>query len=145
VQGGAVRSVVADYRILALIPAIAVLLDYALTSVLSGGTEMILAYEFSPLVRAAVARGLFIPYLCGMICFYYVVAYAALRMLYATKLYPVGVFLILLVSATHVLGGLSWHIRSAGYVMVVHGLSVLGIAVAFAAAGYAVLTYRTGA
>jgi hypothetical protein len=144
-QYGSIRERLGDYRLIALVPSCAVLLDYTLTYILSGGANDILAHEYSPLVRAAVAHNLFVPYLVGMICFYYVVAYAALRMLYPTKLYAVGVLLILLVSATHVLGGLSWHIRSAGYVMVVHGLSALGIAVALAAAGYAVLTFRTGA
>ena len=43
------------------------------------------------------------------------------------------------IAATHVLGGLSWVVRSALYSYVVHGVSVAAIVMALAAFGCAVL------
>ncbi|MDD2472615.1 MULTISPECIES: hypothetical protein [unclassified Methanoculleus] len=129
----------ADYRIVACIPALAVLFDYSMTFIFSGGRDELLRLEFSPLVRYAVANDIVIVYLLFMMLFYYVVAFAALRLLRPTGLYGFGVVLLLLVAATHVLGGFSWVVRSAVYSLAVHGVSIAAVVVALAAFGYAVL------
>ncbi|KUK98969.1 MAG: hypothetical protein XE10_1938 [Methanoculleus marisnigri] len=134
-----VSGLAADYRIIACIPALAVLFDYSMTLIFSGGREMLLRFEFSPLVRYAVEHDIVAVYLLAMMLFYYGLAFGALRLLRPTGLYRFGVALILLVAATHVLGGLSWVVRSALYSYVVHGVSVAAIVVALAAFGCAVL------
>ena len=132
-----VSGLAADYRIIACMPALAVLFDYSLTLIFSGGKEVLLRFEFSPLVRYAVEHDIMAVYLLAMMLFYYSVAFAALRLLRPTGLYRFGVALILLVAATHVLGGLSWVVRSALYTYVVHGVSIAAIIVALAAFGCA--------
>ncbi len=134
-----------DYRIIACIPALAVLFDYSMTLLFSGGKEVLLRFEFSPLVRYAVEHDCMAVYLLFMMLFYYAVAFVALRLLRSTGLYRFGVALILLVSATHVLGGLSWIVRSPLYSYVVHGVSIAAIVVALAAFGCAVLRHPISA
>ncbi|MBN1194209.1 MAG: hypothetical protein JXA08_02510 [Methanomicrobiaceae archaeon] len=123
-------------RIIALIPASAVFLDYLFTFFFAGSAEMVLRYEFSPLVKIATAHGLMVPYLLGMMLFYYLVAWAALRILSGSPLYPAGAATIILVSLTHVLGGLSWYVQAEWYSYFVHALSLIAILVALAAFAY---------
>lgn len=134
-----VSGLAADHRIVAGIPALAVLFDYSMTLIFSGGKEVLLRFEFSPLVRYAVEHDIVAVYLLAMMLFYYGMAFAALRLLRTTGLYRFGVVLILLVSVTHVLGGLSWVVRNGLYSYAVHGVSVAAIVVALAAFGCAVL------
>ncbi len=124
---------------MACIPALAVLFDYSMTLIFSGGKEVLLRFEFSPFVRYAVEHDIMVVYLLAMMLFYYGVSFAALRLLRPTVLYRFGVALVLLVAATHVLGGLSWVVRNGLYTYVVHGVSIAAIAVALAAFGCAVL------
>jgi hypothetical protein len=127
-----IEAAYTDPSIIALVPAFLVFCDYALTFTLSGGAEAVLRYEFSPLVRYATAQGMMIPYLAGMMLFYYLVAYLALRLLGRTSLYPFGVALVVLVGITHLLGGLSWYVRDALFSAVVHGFSGVTILLALA-------------
>jgi hypothetical protein len=136
---GIISGLAADYRFIACIPSLAVLFDYSMTLIFSGGKEVLLRFEFSPLVRYAVEHDIVAVYLLAMMLFYYGLAFGALRLLRPTGLYRFGVALILLVAATHVLGGLSWVVRSALYSYAVHGVSVAAIVVALAAFGCAVL------
>ena len=101
----------------ALIPSLAVILDYSLTFFLAENTGMILQWEASPLVRFAVAHNIIAVYLVAIVLFYYGAAYAVLRILRPTRYYQYGVVLVLLVSVTHVLGGMSWQFRNAWYWM----------------------------
>lgn len=135
-----VSRLAADYRIIACVPSLAVLFDYSMTLAFSGGKEALLRFEFSPLVRYAVEHDIVAAYLLVMMLFYYAMTFAALRLLPA-RLYGFGVVLVLLVAATHVLGGLSWVVRSSLYSLAVHGVSIAAVAVALAAFGYAVLRY----
>jgi hypothetical protein len=48
-----------------------VITDYFLTFHFAGSTEAILKYEFSPILLFAVKHDIVIPYLMGMILFYY--------------------------------------------------------------------------
>ncbi|MDK2989301.1 MAG: hypothetical protein PWR16_830 [Methanoculleus sp.] len=134
-----VSGLAADYRFIACIPSLAVLFDYSMTLFFSGGRDELLRFEFSPLVRYAVEHDIVAVYLLAMMLFYYGLAFGALRLLRPTGLYRFGVALILLVAATHVLGGLSWIVRNALYSYVVHGVSIAAIVVALAAFGCAVL------
>lgn len=115
---------------IALIPAIAVISDYTFTILWSSGQAMLLQWEASPLVRFAVAHNIFVPYLLAIAGFYIVAAYAVLQALHPTKYYSIGVSLVLMVSLTHFLGGMSWLIRESWYSYTVIALSFLPVIVA---------------
>lgn len=127
-----------DPRIIALIPVLAVIIDYSLTFLLAGSTEMILVAEASPLVRFAVAQGLMPLYVTVLVLFYYGASYFVLRLLAGGDLYPLGVALIMLMGITHLLGGLSWYILNPLYSDTVVGLSFMSIIIAIVIFGYAV-------
>lgn len=122
----------------AIIPSFAVIIDYALTFFLAGNTGMILQWEASPLVRFAVAHNSMAIYLLAIVVFYYVAAYAVLHILRPTAYYRYGVGLVLLVSLTHVLGGLSWQFKTAGYSNSIVALSFLSIIIAICLFGYTI-------
>jgi hypothetical protein len=129
---------VEDHRTIACIPALAVLFDYSMTLIFSGGREVLLRFEFSPFVRYAVGHDIMAVYLLAMMLFYCGMSFAALRVLRPTGLYRFGVAFVLLISAAHLLGGLSWVVRSAVYSLAVHGVSIAAAALALAAFGCAV-------
>jgi hypothetical protein len=128
-----------DYRIIAAFPAVCVIIDYALTFYLAGDTSMITSWEASPFVRYAVIHDLMVPYLTGIVLFYYVASYAVLRILDHTDYYKFGVFLVLTMSATHVIGGMSWYFRNAFYSNGVLLMSLLSICIAFVVFGFSLL------
>jgi hypothetical protein len=123
-------------RVIALIPVIALLIDYVLTFILAGSMETLLRYEASPLLRFAVASDLVIPVILALMVFYYLASCLVLAMLSDTSLYPLGVTLIILVGLTHLLGGLSWYIKDTLYSDTVIGLSLVSILVAIIIFGY---------
>lgn len=133
------EAVYQDPRIIALIPVLAVIADYSLTFLLAGSTEFILLAEASPLVRFAVAHGLMPLYVTLLVSFYFVASYLVLRLLAGGDLYPLGVALIILMSLTHLLGGMSWYIRNPLYSDTVIGLSFMSVIIAIAIFGYAVI------
>lgn len=116
--------------IIAFLPVVAVFADYSLTFVLSGGREVILAYEASPLLRFAVAHDLVLIYGIALMVFYYMAATLVLTLLGGSELYPIGVALVALVSLTHFLGGLSWYVRDPLYSDTVIGLSLMCVLIA---------------
>jgi hypothetical protein len=122
--------------LLPLIPALAVLADYGLTFYLADNYAMILSWEASPLVRYAAAHGLMVIYLAGIMLFYYITSYFVLRLLAKSPVYPVGVTLLVIISLTHILGGLSWYFRNSLYSNIIFGLSVMSIVVAIGLFGY---------
>lgn len=124
---------------IAVIPPLAVSIDYALTFFLAGNTGMILQWEASPLVRFAVAHNGMALYFLALVVFYYAAAYAVLRILHTTAYYRYGVGLILLVSLIHVLGGLSWLVKSAWYSNGIATLSFLTVIIALCLFGYSFL------
>ena len=126
--------------LLPLIPALAVLVDYGLTFYLADDYAMILSWEASPLVRYATAHGLMPVYLAGIMIFYYITSYLVLRLLAKSPVYPVGVTLIVVISLTHILGGLSWYFRNSLYSNIIFGFSVMSIVVAIALFGYVTFT-----
>ncbi len=134
-----------NYRLLSLFPSGAVGVDYTLTFLLAGSSEMILQYEFSPLVRFAAANDLYLLYLLFMMAIYYAVSYAALRILSSSDFYEVGVAILIVVALTHLMGGLSWLVRDPFYSSIVHGLSVAAIVLAVSALIYSVIWCRTPA
>jgi hypothetical protein len=125
-----------------LVPAAAVSIDYALTFSLASGTSMILRWEASPFVRFAVANNAMLLYLTAIILFYYLAAYGVLHVLESTPYYRFGFALILLVSITHVLGGLSWQFRTAWYSNAIVVLSFTSILIAIILFGYTLITHR---
>jgi hypothetical protein len=120
-------------RIIALIPAIAVLFDYTMTLLHSGGRDAIMAFEYSPILRTAVASDLLLPCLAALAIGYYALGYLALRGLHGSRYYPFGVLLILLIGLTHLSGGVSWIIRNSVYSLGVLLIAAAGIAVALSA------------
>lgn len=134
-----IERVFHDPKIVAGIPVIAVCLDYALTFILSGSLATILELEASPLVRYAVAHNIIGIYIAVLLVFYYFAAYIVLRLLEKSPLYGAGVALIVLLSLTHLMGGLSWVFRNPIYPNTVIGLSFISIAIAIGIFVYALL------
>ena len=124
---------------LALVPPLAVIIDYSLTFFLAGSTRMILRWEASPLVRFAVAHDLMALYLAGIVLFYYGASFAVLRILQPSGYYVFGAGLVILVGIIHVLGGLSWLMKTAWYSDSILALSVLAIITALCLFGYSLL------
>ena len=128
-----------NYRVIPLFLCISVAIDYTLTLYLAGSREAIQRYEFSPLLRYAMEHNLVVLYLVFTIFFYYISAYTVLKLLKDEPVYSAGVALILLLSITHLLGGLSWVFRNAWYSNMVMALSLASIALAIASFGYVIL------
>jgi len=128
-----------NYRVIPFFLCISVAIDYTLTLYLAGSREAIQRYEFSPLLRYAVEHDLVSVYLVFTIFFYYVSAYIVLKLIKDEPIYCAGVALILLLSITHLLGGLSWVFRNAWYSNMVMALSLASIALAIASFGYVIL------
>jgi hypothetical protein len=131
-----------NYKFIALAPALAVIIDYALTFYLSGDTSMITSWEASPFVRFAVIHNLMAPYILAIVIFYYAASYAVLRILHNSDYYKFGVLLILTLSITHIFGGLSWYFRNAFYSNGVFTLSLLSIVIAIILFGFTLLNER---
>ena len=124
---------------IAIIPSLAVIIDYSLTFFLAGSTRMILQWEASPLVRFAVEHNILGIYLAGIVLFYYGASYTVLHILRSTRYYPFGVGLVCMVSIVHVLGGLSWQLRAAWYSNSIIALSFSAVVVALCVFGYSIL------
>jgi len=130
--------------IIPLIPALAVLVDYGLTFLFAGSKAMILQWESSPLLKFATMNDLIFVYITGIMLFYYCMAYIVLKLLYRSSVYGIGVALILIISITHVLGGLSWYFRSALYSNTIYGVSLISIIIAIALFGYVAIRHPDG-
>ncbi len=133
------QSIYRNYKAVPLILSAAVVIDYALTFYLAGSIEKILKYEYSPTLVYAVEHGIAIPYLVFTVFFYYAAGYTVLKYLRDSRIYYVGVAIILLMSVTHVLGGLSWYVLSACYSNTVLALSLTSVVIAIAVFGYEVI------
>ncbi len=133
------QSIYRNYRAIPLVLSAAVVIDYVLTFYLADSIEMILKYEHSPTLVYAVEHDIVIPYLAATVFFYYVAGYIVLKCLADSKIYPIGVYIILLMSITHVLGGLSWHVLSAWYSNAVLALSLTSIVVTITVFWYEIL------
>jgi hypothetical protein len=138
-EQGFLAKIYRDYRIIAAFPAVCVIIDYALTFYLAGDTSMIISWEASPFVRYAVIHGLMTAYLVGIVLFYYGASYAVLRILDQTEYYKFGVLLVLTMSVTHVIGGMSWYFRNAFYSNGVLLMSLLSICIAFVVFGFSLI------
>ena len=141
-KSGFISNLYDNYKIIAMAPALAVIIDYTLTFYLAGDTSMITTWEASPFVRFAVIHNLMIPYLIAIILFYYGASYAVLRILHDSDYYKFGVLLILTLSITHVFGGLSWYFRNAFYSNGVFILSLLSIVIAVILFGFSLLNEK---
>jgi hypothetical protein len=115
-----------------------VITDYFLTFHFAGSIDAILKYEFSPTLLFAVRHNIVIPYLGAMIIFYYIAGYIVLSLLANSEIYFVGVAIVLLISITHVLGGLSWYVQNAWYSNTVIALSMISVLTTLMAFGYEV-------
>ena len=139
---GFIKKFYGNYKIIAMAPALAVIIDYTLTFYLAGDTSMVTTWEASPFVRFAVIHNLMVPYLIAIVLFYYGASYAVLRILHDSDYYKFGVLLILTLSITHVFGGMSWYFRNAFYSNGVFVLSLLSIAIAFILFAFSLLHER---
>jgi len=138
-EDGFAKKLYHDYRLIAALPAICVIIDYALTFFLAGDTTMITSWEASPFVRFAIVNNLMIPYLIAIVLFYYAASYGVLRILSGTEFYKFGFILIVMLSITHLLGGLSWYFRNAMYSNSVMIISMISIVVAFIVFGFSLI------
>jgi hypothetical protein len=138
-ETGLGQKIYHDYRIVAFLPAVCVILDYAMTFFFAGDTSMITSWEASPFVRYAVIHDLMVPYLAGIVLFYYIASYAVLRILAGSVYYRFGVLLIAILSITHVVGGMSWYFRNAMYSNGVMLMSLASIIIAFLIFGFSLL------
>lgn len=129
-----------NYKLLPLCLCAAVLIDYSLTFYLAESIEAILKYEFSPTLLYAVRHNIVLPYLGAMMLFYYVAGYFVLSMLVDSDIYFVGVAIVLLISITHVLGGLSWYIQNTWYSNTVLSLAMISVLITLTAFGYEILS-----
>jgi len=134
-----------NYKIIALLPVFAVIIDYSLTFFFADDSSMILSWEASPFVRFAVQHDIMVLYLAGIILFYYVSSCVALRALHNTDCYQFGVLLIGILSITHVFGGMSWFFRNPLYSNSVGVLSLISIVIAFVVFGFSILNERVPA
>ena len=139
-----VHRIYHDERVIALLPVVALAIDYSLTFFFAGSRETLLLYEASPLLKFAVANNLFLMVIIALMIFYYLGSWIILKLLAGSDMYPVGVTLIALISLTHVLGGMSWYIRAPLYSNTVVGLSVISIMVAILVFGYTILRSHHG-
>ncbi|RJS70624.1 hypothetical protein CW696_05575 [ANME-2 cluster archaeon] len=135
------QSIYRNYRVIPLILSLAVTIDYALTFYLAGGIEVILEYEYSPTLVYAVEHGVVLPYLVFTVFFYYAAGYTVLKYLMDSEIYHIGVYIILLMSITHVLGGLSWYVLNPYYSNAVLALSLISVMVTIAVFGYEVIRH----
>jgi hypothetical protein len=119
-----------------LIPAVAVLIDYSLTFFLADNRAMILQWEASPLLKFATSNDLILLYIASIMLFYYFGTLFVLKLLSDSNVYPIAVCLVLILSATHVLGGLSWYFRNPWYSNTIYTVSIISIVVAIALFGY---------
>jgi hypothetical protein len=115
------------------------LIDYSFTFHFAGSSENILKYEFSPLLVYALENDFVIPYMLLTASFYYFAAYAVLSLLHGNEVYPIGVAVILLMSITHVLGGLSWYVLKETYSSAVLTLSLISVIMTITLFAYEVI------
>ena len=87
----------------------------------------------------AVEHDLVISYLVFTVFFYYAAGYIVLKYLRDSRIYCIGVAIILLMSITHVLGGLSWYVLNIYYSNAVLALSLTSVVVTIAVFGYEVI------
>lgn len=130
------QSIYRNYRILPLILCAGVIIDYSLTFYFAGSIETVLRYEFSPTLTYALRHDMVIPYLVFTVFFYYTAAYIVLKFLIDSDIYYVGVAIILLMSITHVMGGLSWYVLNVYYSNAVIVLSLVSVVITITVFGY---------
>ena len=132
-----------DYRLIPILPAICVILDYMMTFFFAGDTSMIISWEASPFVRFAVVNNVLIPYIIAIVLFYYVASYGVLRILAGTVYYKFGVLLIITMSITHIVGGMSWYFRNSMYSNGVMLVSLFSIVIAVVVFGVSFIRERS--
>jgi hypothetical protein len=142
IKTGLAKKFYHNYKIVALLPVIAVIIDYALTFLFADDSSMILSWEASPFVRFALMHNIMAAYLIAIILFYYLCSYAVLRILDGTDYYRFGVLLIAILSFIHIIGGMSWHFRNAFYSNGVFVLSLLSIVIAIVIFSFSLLHER---
>ena len=105
-------SLYLDAMSLALVPPVALAFDYSMTFRLAGSPGTVLSSEASPVVRLFLGNNLMVAFFLSLLALYFLASLAALSWLHGTRYYPFGVMSLLIVGAAHVLGGISWILRS---------------------------------
>ncbi|MFP4654461.1 MAG: hypothetical protein ACLFMM_02095 [Methanohalobium sp.] len=126
-------------RILPLFLSVSIIIDYTLTFYFADSIKEILENEFSPILLFAIENNVVIPYFIVIVFFYYGISYSVLKALEGTKLYYFGASIILLMSITHFLGGMSWYIRETYYSNAIFTLSMVSILFALGLFGYEII------
>lgn len=136
---GLANRIFHDPRLVALLPAAGIIMDYSLTFIFAGGHDKILMYEFSPIMRYSAATGLIIPTMLTIAGFYYLVTLIGLKALINNRIYPFGVAIAAIVALTHIMGGFSWIIKNQFFSYTVHGMSLMTIIIASTAFLYSAM------
>lgn len=71
--------------------------------------------------------------------FYYAAGYTVLKYLRDSGIYYIGVSIVLLMSITHVLGGLSWYVLNPCYSNAVLALSLISVVITITVFGYEII------
>ena len=117
--GGWIHRLYADPVFLALLPPVALTFDYSMTFFLAGGHGTVLASEASPVIRFALAYHLMVAWFLALLVTYFLVTLGILRFLSGTPYYRFGVLFVILISAAHLCGGLTWVFRNDLFSMAV--------------------------
>ncbi|APH39745.1 hypothetical protein BHR79_09815 [Methanohalophilus halophilus] len=134
------QSIYHNYKLLPLILSFAVLIDYFFTFYFAPDLSTIMKYEYSPTLLFALRNDIFIPYMMATFTFYYIGGYLILKNLEDSEIYSIGVYILLMMSLTHILGGLSWYVLNPIYSNMVFTMSRISIVVAIGAFIHTLIT-----
>jgi len=95
-------------RYAALVLPSALLVDNLVTSIFSGGIEMLSRYEYSPVIRYAAAHDLLLPMVIACAVFYAVASYLVLESISDPRLHRTTLMVIGAFAFLHIYGGLGW-------------------------------------
>lgn len=133
------RSIYYDHKIVPLFLSAAILIDYSLTFFFAGSISNIMSFENSFLLKYAIENNFVIPYLLGVMAFYYAASYIVLDLFKGQEVYPAGVGIIGLMAVQHIAGGMSWFVNNAIYSYSVISLSMITIVLAMILLGYTII------
>lgn len=123
--------------------ALSAIIDYSITIWFAGTRENLIRNEFSPLLVYAVDNDLLAPYFLFTVLLYFSVSYLALKYLSNdTKLFYAATAVLILISLTHALGGLSWYFRNEAYSDTILAIAGAAIMMAIFLSGWSILQKR---
>ncbi len=123
--------------------AVSAIIDYSFTIWLSGSKNNLIQNEFSPLLVYAVSHDLLAPYFVFTVLFYFGGSYLVLKLLSSDeKLFYSASAILVLISLSHALGGLSWYFQSEAYTNALLAITAMTIMMAIFLSGWSILQKR---